>query len=280
MRNSFSKILTLIMLMSLLLVGIAFAQEAPAEQVGEDAVEQVEETVEAAAPEEAAVPEQAVEEIEQKSGIRGVAEFLFGRSLVKEFVDGGWAMWPILFVLIYGLAYSIWKFISLMYAKVNLNKFLAEVLPLIKDKKIKEATEFAQKTRGPVAAVVYAGLLKTDRGIDAVEKNMENAAMIEMSYLEKGFVEMTSTITLAPMLGFLGTVDGMIVAFDAIAKARSVDATIVADGIKIALITTKYGLIAAIPIQLFYNIFTTMVDGLVIDMQRASEKVTEALIES
>ncbi|NLN84897.1 MAG: MotA/TolQ/ExbB proton channel family protein [Candidatus Cloacimonetes bacterium] len=266
--------------MSLLLVGIAFAQEAPAEQVGEDAVEQVEETVEAAAPEEAAVPEQAVEEIEQKSGIRGVAEFLFGRSLVKEFVDGGWAMWPILFVLIYGLAYSIWKFISLMYAKVNLNKFLAEVLPLIKDKKIKEATEFAQKTRGPVAAVVYAGLLKTDRGIDAVEKNMENAAMIEMSYLEKGFVEMTSTITLAPMLGFLGTVDGMIVAFDAIAKARSVDATIVADGIKIALITTKYGLIAAIPIQLFYNIFTTMVDGLVIDMQRASEKVTEALIES
>ena len=109
---------------------------------------------------------------------------------------------------------------------------------------------------------------------------MENAAMIEMSYLEKGFVEMTSTITLAPMLGFLGTVAGMIVAFDAIAKARSVDATIVAEGIKIALITTQYGLIAAIPIQLLYNIFTTMVDGLVIDMQRASEKVTEALIES
>ncbi|NLW19200.1 MAG: MotA/TolQ/ExbB proton channel family protein [Candidatus Cloacimonetes bacterium] len=218
--------------------------------------------------------------MEKSSGFRSVAEFLFGRSLVKEFVDGGWAMWPILAVLIYGLAYAIWKFISLMYAKVNLNKFLAEILPLIKEKKIKEAAEKAQKTRGPVAAVVYAGLIKADRGIEAVEKNMENAAMIEMSYLEKGFVEMTSTITLAPMLGFLGTVDGMIVAFDAIAKARSVDATIVADGIKIALITTKYGLISAIPVQLFYNIFTTMVDGIVIDMQRASEKVTEALIES
>lgn len=287
MRNSFSKILTLIMLMSLLLVGIAFAQPAAKAQPGEqNTAEQVEQTEDAVAPEEEAAPveqeevEQAVEEMEKSSGFRSVAEFLFGRSLVKEFVDGGWAMWPILAVLIYGLAYAIWKFISLMYAKVNLNKFLAEILPLIKEKKIKEAAEKAQKTRGPVAAVVYAGLIKADRGIEAVEKNMENAAMIEMSYLEKGFVEMTSTITLAPMFGFLGTVDGMIVAFDAIAKARSVDATIVADGIKIALITTKYGLISAIPVQLFYNIFTTMVDGIVIDMQRASEKVTEALIES
>lgn len=287
MRNSFSKILTLIMLMSLLLVGIAFAQPAAKAQPGEqNTAEQVEQTEDAVAPEEEAAPveqeevEQAVEEMEKSSGFRSVAEFLFGRSRVKEFVDGGWAMWFILAVLIYGLAYAIWKFISLMYAKVNLNKFLAEILPLIKEKKIKEAAEKAQKTRGPVAAVVYAGLIKADRGIEAVEKNMENAAMIEMSYLEKGFVEMTSTITLAPMLGFLGTVDGMIVAFDAIAKARSVDATIVADGIKIALITTKYGLISAIPVQLFYNIFTTMVDGIVIDMQRASEKVTEALIES
>jgi biopolymer transport protein ExbB len=109
---------------------------------------------------------------------------------------------------------------------------------------------------------------------------MENAATIEMSYLEKGFVEMTTTIALAPLLGFLGTVDGMILAFDAIAKARSVDATIVAYGIKVALITTKYGLIVAFPTQFIYNIFTTMVDGLVIDMQRASEKVIEALIES
>ncbi|HPH61702.1 MAG TPA: MotA/TolQ/ExbB proton channel family protein [Candidatus Syntrophosphaera sp.] len=231
----------------------------------------------------AAVTEPAAETApveEKSSGLKGVAEFLFGRSLVKSFLDGGWAMWPILFVFIYGLAYAIWKFISLMYAKINLNDFLNKILPLIKERKIKEATEIAKKTRGPVAAVVYAGLLKADSGVEAVEKSMENAAMIEMSYLEKGFVEMTSTITLAPMLGFLGTVSGMVVAFDAIAKARSVDATIVAEGIKIALITTQYGLIAAIPIQLLYNIFTTMVDGLVIDMQRASEKVTEALIES
>jgi biopolymer transport protein ExbB len=218
--------------------------------------------------------------VQQTSGLRSIAEFLFGRALVQEFLNGGWAMWPILAVFIYGLAYCIWKFISLMYAKINLNDFLNQIIPLIKDKKIKEATELANKTRGPIAAVIAAGLEKAENGIEAVEKYMENAAMIEMSYLEKGFVEMTSTITLCPMLGFLGTVAGMIVAFDAIAKARAVDATIVADGIRIALITTKWGLIFAIPVQLLYNIFTTMVDGIVVDMQRASEKVTEALIES
>ena len=274
MRKSFSKILPLIVLMSMLLVGLAYAQ--------------TETTTTAAAESDTAItepiPEEPVAEtapIEEKSsGLKGVAEFLFGRALVKEFIDGGWAMWPILFVAIYGLAYLIWKFIALMYAKINLNDFLNKILALIKEKKIKEAIEFAKNTRGPVSAVVYAGLLKAERGVEAVEKNMENAAMIEMSYLEKGFVEMTSAITLAPMLGFLGTVDGMIIAFDAIAKARSVDATIVADGIKVALITTKWGLIVAIPVQLLYNIFTTMVDGIVIDMQRASEKVTEALIES
>ncbi len=211
---------------------------------------------------------------------KNLAEFIFGTGMVKWFIDGGWAMWPILFVALYGLAYVIWKFIALVYAKINLNGFLGTIVPMLQEKKFDEAVEFASKTRGPVAAIVYAGLQKASSGVDAVEKAMENAAMIEMSYLEKGFVEMSSAITLAPMLGFLGTVAGMIEAFDAIAAARAVDATIVATGIKIALITTEAGLIVAIPVQFFYNVFTTIVDGLVIDMQRASEKVVETLIES
>jgi len=217
---------------------------------------------------------------EAAGGSKNIAEFVFGSGMVKWFKDGGWAMWPILLVTLYGLAYVIWKFITLIHGKINLNNFLGRIIPLIKDKKFKEAIDLAAKTRGPVAAILHAGLLKADRGVDAVEKTMENAAMIEMSYLEKGFIEMSTTITLAPMLGFLGTVAGMISAFDAIAAARAVDATIVASGIKIALITTEAGLIVAIPVQFFNNVFTTMVDGLVIDMQRASEKVIEALIES
>jgi biopolymer transport protein ExbB len=214
------------------------------------------------------------------SGMESFAELVFGSGLVKWFKDGGWAMWPILLVTIYGLAYVIWKFIALLTGKVNLNNFLAKVLPLIKEKKYKEALEIAQKARGPVASIVYAGLLKADKGIAAVEKAIENAAMIEMSFLEKGFLELSTAITLAPMLGFLGTVSGMISAFDAIAAARAVDATIVASGIKIALITTQAGLIVAIPVQFFNNMFVTMVDRQVIDMQRASEKVIEALIEA
>lgn len=217
---------------------------------------------------------------EAASGSKNIAEFVFGSGMVKWFKDGGWAMWPILLVTIYGMAYVIWKFIALIHGKINLNNFLGRIVPLIKDKKYKEAVELAAKTRGPVAAMLHAGLVKVDRGVDAVEKSMENAAMIEMSYLEKGFVEISSGITLAPMLGFLGTVAGMITAFAAIAAARAVDATIVASGIMIALITTEAGLIVAIPLQFLNNIFVTMVDGLVIDMQRATEKVVEALIES
>ncbi len=213
-------------------------------------------------------------------GIENFAEFIFGSIAVKWFKDGGWAMWPILFVTLYGVAYIIWKFISLIYGKINLNTYLNKIVPLIKDKKYKEALEISKASRGPVASIVYAGLLKADNGLAAVEKAMENAAMIEMSYLEKGFIELSTAITLAPMMGFLGTVSGMISAFDAIAAARAVDATIVASGIKIALITTQAGLIVAIPVQFFNNIFVTMVDGMVIDMQRASEKVIEALIES
>jgi biopolymer transport protein ExbB len=270
MRKRFSKVLMLIVVMSALLMSLSHAQAPDPAAAAADTVAEVAKPV-------AEVEQQAVE---TSSGAKGIAEFLFGRGLVNFFINGGWVMWPILMVAIYGLAYVIWKFITLMYAKINLNGFLNQVVPLIKEKKYKEAIEIAKKTRGPVASIVYEGLLKSDRGVDAVEKSMENAAMIEMSYLEKGFVEISTAITLAPMLGFFGTVDGMVVAFDAIAKARSVDATIVASGIKIALITTEAGLAVAIPIQLLSNIFMTQVDGLVIDMQRASEKVIEAMIES
>ncbi|GAB1366908.1 MotA/TolQ/ExbB proton channel family protein [Candidatus Cloacimonadaceae bacterium] len=247
--RKFVNVMLLVAMISFVFVGLAFAQEqaAPAASGG---------------------------------GIESFAELVFGSGMVKWFKDGGWAMWPILFVTIYGLAYIIWKFIALLTGKVNLNNFLNKIIPLIKEKKFKEAQEIAKNTRGPVASIIYAGLMKADGGVAAVEKAIENAAMIEMSYLEKGFLEMSTAITLAPMLGFLGTVAGMISAFDAIAAARAVDATIVASGIKIALITTEAGLIVAIPVQFFNNLFVTMVDSRVIDMQRASEKVIEALLEA
>lgn len=240
----------LIALLSLVMPGMAFAQEAAEEAAA---------TV-------------------SSGGLESFAELVFGSGMVKWFKDGGWAMWPIMIVAIYGLAYIVWKFIALIYGRINLNAFLGKIIPLIQSKKYKEAAEVAKATRGPVAAIIYAGLLKANGGVADVEKAIENAAMIEMSYLEKGFLELSTAITLAPMLGFLGTVSGMISAFDAIAAARAVDATIVASGIKISLITTQAGLIVAIPVQFFNNIFVTMVDGMVIDMQKATEKVVEAML--
>lgn len=238
----------LIMMMTFVFASFAYAQEKPAAET-------------------------------EGGGLQNFAELVFGSGLVKWFKDGGWAMWPILFLAIYGLAYIIWKFIALLNGKINLNTFLDKIIPLIKEKKFEEAKEIAKNTRGPIAAIIYAGLEKVDKGMAAVDEAIENASMIEMSYLEKGFIELSSSITLAPMLGFLGTVAGMITAFESIAAARAVDATIVATGIRIALITTEAGLIVAIPVQFFNNVFMTMVDGIVIDMQRASEKFTETLAE-
>jgi len=250
MKRTFIYAILLMMVLNLVFVSVAFAQTS-------------------------AVPAPA-----KGGAIENIAIVIFGSGLVKWFKDGGWAMWPILFVTLYALSYVIWKFIALLYGKIRLNTFIDAIVPLVKQKKFKEAAELASKTRGPVAAIIYAGMLKADKGVEAFEKAVENAAVIEMSYLEKGFTEMSAGITLAPMLGFLGTVAGMITAFDAIAAARAVDATIVASGIKIALITTEAGLSVAIPVQFFNNLFVTWVDGLVIDMQRASEKVTEALVET
>lgn len=248
--RKFSYIMLLLAVIILVLPGMAFAEEAA--QVADAAT--------------------------SSGGMQNFAELVFGSGMVKWFKDGGWAMWPIIIIALYGLAYVIWKFIALIHARINVNAFMGKIVPLVKEKKYAEAAEIAKETRGPVAAIIYSGLLKADGGIEAVEKAIENAAMIEMSYLEKGFLELSTAITLAPMMGFLGTVAGMISAFDAIAAARAVDATIVASGIKIALITTEFGLIVAVPVQFFNNIFVTMVDGMVIDMQKATEQVIDAML--
>lgn len=248
--RKFSYIMLLLAAIILVIPGMAFAEEAA--QVADAAT--------------------------SSGGMQNLAELVFGSGMVKWFKDGGWAMWPIIIIALYGLAYVIWKFIALIHARINVNAFMGKIVPLVKEKKYAEAAEIAKETRGPVAAIIYSGLLKADGGIEAVEKAIENAAMIEMSYLEKGFLELSTAITLAPMMGFLGTVAGMISAFDAIAAARAVDATIVASGIKIALITTEFGLIVAVPVQFFNNIFVTMVDGMVIDMQKATEQVIDAML--
>ncbi len=216
---------------------------------------------------------------QQMGGLEGFARKIVGSGLVDLFIKGGWVMYPMLILVIWALATSIWKIISLRYAKISVHDFLEKLLPLVKDKKYDEAIELCAKTRGPVASVLHAGLMKVNHGTEEVEKAVEHAAILEMSFLEKGLIALATTINLAPMLGFLGTVVGMIQAFEAIAAAGEVEPTIVASGISVALITTASGLAVAIPIQLFNNFFVSVIDGLIIDMQTGSEKLTETLME-
>jgi biopolymer transport protein ExbB len=224
--------------------------------------------------------ESIFDDVPTMSNLELFARKLVGGFMVKLFIDGGWLMWPILFLGIWGMAICIWKLVALSYAKINTTEFINTIIPLVKEKKYEEAIKLCADTRGPVSTVISAGLMKVDRGVPAVEKAIENTATIEMAFLEKQFISMSTVINLAPLVGFFGTILGMIVAFDAIAAAGDVDPTIVADGISLALITTLAGLAVAIPVQLFFNILMQMVDNIVLDMQRTIDKVTETLVEN
>ncbi|RLC48884.1 MAG: MotA/TolQ/ExbB proton channel family protein [Candidatus Cloacimonadota bacterium] len=229
------------------------------------------------------VKKQAVEPTEtaKASGISGFESFarqIVGSGLVDLYIQGGFVMWPMLILVIWAVATIIWRIVALRYAKINVNNLLEKITPYIEENNIDEAIEICAKTRGPVANILHAGLLKADQGIEAVEKAIEGAGILEMSFLEKGLVALATTINLAPMLGFLGTVVGMIRAFQSIAAAGEVEPTIVASGISEALITTAAGLAVAIPVQLCNNLFVSMIDGMVIDMQKGSEKLIETLV--
>ncbi|HHE38268.1 MAG TPA: MotA/TolQ/ExbB proton channel family protein [Candidatus Cloacimonetes bacterium] len=265
MRRNLFALFIIVLMVNLFFVSVAFAQE---EAVTEE--ETVTEAVEEEAP---------FDESPAVGGLEMFARKIVGSGLVDLFIQGGFVMWPILILVIWGLSVIIWKVISLSYAKINLNEFLDKIIPLVKEKKYEEAATLCEQTKGPIAAIIHAGLVKADKGVEAVEKAIENAGVIEMAFLEKGFIPLSTTINLAPMFGFFGTIVGMIRAFRDIAAAGEVEPTIVASGIEIALITTAAGLAVAIPMQFFNNMFLGMVDGLVMDMQRGSEKVIETLVE-
>ena len=199
--------------------------------------------------------------------------------MVEMFVQGGEFMWPILGCLVIGIAITIERFISLSRASVNTRKFLAEVTGALDKSGTDAAVEVCQKTKGPVAAIFHAGLLRAGKGTETVEKAITNAGTIEMAFLERGMIWLSTFITIAPMLGFTGTVRGMIVAFNDIKKANDIQPSIVAEGISIALLTTLFGLVVAIILQLFHNYFISKIDRLVIDMEETSVELVDHLVE-
>lgn len=199
--------------------------------------------------------------------------------MLQLFYDGGPFMWPLLISLLLGLAVAFERLWALTRASINTRKFLQQIKIALREEGITAAQELCANTRGPVAAIFHAGLMRVDRGLEHVEKAIENAGTIEMSFLEKGLVWLATIANIAPMLGFLGTVSGMIGAFTAIAEAGDIEPSIVASGISEALITTASGLAIAIPIQAFHNYFVSRIDRLIIDMEESANDLIDFLVE-
>jgi biopolymer transport protein ExbB len=199
--------------------------------------------------------------------------------MVQYFLDGGPFMYPILGLLIFGLGFGVERVYTLFRASVNTIKFMTDVRTALHDEGRDKAVEVCSNTRGPVAEIFHAGLSRSHRGIEAVEKGIENAGTIEMAFLEKNMVWLSTVVTLAPMLGFTGTVAGMIQAFDDIKAANDISPAVVAGGISIALLTTLFGLVVAIIIQTFQNFLISRVDKLIIDMEENSVMLIDELVE-
>ena len=193
------------------------------------------------------------------------------QQLKTKFIEGG-PMWmaPIALVLVLGLALSIERILYLTFAKTNTKKLVANVEAALANGGVEAAKEVCRNTRGPVASIFYQGLLRYDEGIDVVEKTIVSYGSVQMNLMENGMTWISLFIALAPSLGFLGTVVGMIQAFDAIQAAGDISPNVVAGGMKVALITTVFGLIVAMILQVFFNYILTKIESLTTDMEDSS----------
>ena len=200
------------------------------------------------------------------------------QELKRQYMDGGvgW-MTPVLICLILGLAIAIERIIYLNLSVTNTKKFIAKVEEELNSGGVDAAKELCRNTRGPVASIFYQALERYDEGIDMVEKNVVSYGSIQMAQLESGLSWLSLFISLSPSLGFLGTVVGMVMAFDAIAVAGDMSPAIVAGGMKVALLTTIFGLVAAMILQVFYNYILAKIEGLVMAMEDSSISLIDIL---
>ena len=239
------------------------AEEAAVENVDEEAaVEAVEEVAELPAEEEA-------------GGLVALH-----KTLKTKFIEGGAGFMALTLVtLVFGLALCIERIIYLSLSKTNTKELLANIEAALKEGGIEKALDVCRNTRGPVASIFYQGLSRYDEGIDVVEKTVASYGGVQLGLLEKNLSWISLFISIAPSLGFLGTIIGMIAAFDKIQQVGDISATVVAGGIKVALLTTLLGLIIAIVLQLFYNYILSLIEGLVNEMEDSSISLLDIVVE-
>ncbi len=263
------KHLKLLALLGILTFGISgFSQDQ--EQEAADTTAQVEEPQPEPTPAPARITVVEAEPVETS----------FHQVIKDKFIEGDWQwMTPVLACLILGLAIVIERIITLNLATTNTQKLLANVEDALTKGGVEAAKEVTRNTRGPVASIFTQGLLRMSEGIEMVEKSIISYGSVEMGRLERGLVWISLFVALAPMLGFLGTVVGMIGAFDAIEAAGDISPQIVAGGIKIALLTTTAGLIVGIILQVFYNYLVSKIDSMVNSMEDASITLVDMLVK-
>ena len=200
------------------------------------------------------------------------------QALKQKFIEGGPAFMSLIIIcLIIGLALAIERILYLSFSKINTKKLVENVEAALQEGGIEQAKEVCRNTRGPVASIFYQGLLRYDQGLDVVEKTIVSYGSVQQSQLESGLSWISLFIAIAPSLGFLGTVIGMINAFDAIQSSGDISPNIVAGGMKIALITTVGGLIVAMILQIFYNYILAKIESITIDMEDSSISLIDVL---
>ncbi len=208
-------------------------------------------------------------------------EKTFHQELKLRFIEGGpFFMGIVLVTLILGLAIAIERIIYLNMATTNTDKLVNNVEEALNSGGVEAAKEVCRNTKGPVASIFYQGLDRMDEGVEAAEKAVVSYGGVQMGLLEKNISWLSLFISLAPMLGFMGTVIGMIGAFDSIEAAGDISPAVVAGGIKVALLTTVFGLVVAIILQIFYNYIISKMDGIVNSMEDASIKLVDLLIRN
>ena len=207
---------------------------------------------------------------EQTGGLRQI--------LKKKFLEGNAGFMSLVaLALVLGLAFSIERIIYLTLSEIDARRFSDDLSTLVGEGKIDEAKELCRKTRGPVASICYQGLLRIDEPLESIEHSIASYGAVQTSLLEKGTSWIRLFISMAPSLGFLGTVIGMVIAFEDIEMAGDLNASIVASGMKVALLTTVFGIIVALILQLFYNYINTKIDRMVAQMEEASITLLDAI---
>ncbi len=224
--------------------------------------------------------EEALLELEDTATIDAIAQGGVYKKLKDKFTEGGVLfMTPIALCLIIGLACCIERIMYLSMSEIDAKKFMCELERKLKTEGEDEAKKLCRDTRGPVASICYQGVLRMEDSMEEIERSVESYASVQTGNMEKGCSWITLFIAIAPSLGFLGTVVGMVMAFDRIELAGDINPTIVASGMKVALITTIFGIITALVLQLFYNYVLSKIDHLTAQMEESAITLMDILKE-